>query len=421
MKISEHDHTIAMCNQCGFCQVACPTFRATGHEAGVARGRVALLRALNEGRLEWSADLEEPLFACLLCGACTTNCFPAVPTADLILAAREEYLERVGRRRLHRLLFEQLLPYPDRLRRAARAVALGKKSGLSRAARALGLLRAFGRDFARSEEIVERMPAYALREKFRPGVLEGRGRDLRIGYFVGCGMEIMNPVAAEASLDLLRRAALEVHVLGNACCGLPAASYGDRQAARRLAVKNLAALTSRPFDVIVTDCSSCAAFLKKYPALFPEGDPLHAIAKAVTSKVRDMVEQILAIPTPQCEPTEERIVVTYHDPCHASRGQKLVEQPRRILRSLPAVEFREMPEADWCCGGAGSYALSHYDLAMKVLDRKIDNLERTGADVLATSCPACIIQLTYGIRRRGLPVRVLHLSELIRKRSVPTE
>ena len=112
----------------------------------------------------------------------------------------------------------------------------------------------------------------------------------------------------------------------------------------------------------------------------------------------------------------EQIIVTYHDPCHASRGQNLVAQPRQILESLPGVEYREMPEADWCCGGAGSYALSHFETAMKVLDRKMDNVEKTGANVLATSCPACIIQLAYGVRRRNLPVRVCHLSELIRER-----
>ena len=374
-----------------------------------------MLRALNEGRLEWSPDLEEPLFACLLCGACTTNCFPAVPTADLIVDAREEYLEKVGRKRIHKLLFEHLLPYPERLRRVARAVALGKNSGLSSVARALGLLRIFGRDFPKSEKIIGRMPGYALRERFPPGVLEGRGKESRIGYFVGCGMEIMNPVAAEASIDLLREAALEVHILENTCCGLPAGSYGDREAARRLAVRNLEVLTAEPLDVIVTDCSSCASFLKKYPDLFAEGDPLHEESKAVASKIRDMVEHVLSASPPRLEEAD-RIVVTYHDPCHASRGQKLVEQPRQILESLPGVEYREMPEADWCCGGAGSYALSHFEIAMKVLERKIDNVEKTGADVLATSCPACIIQLAYGVRRRKLPVRVCHLSELIRER-----
>ena len=415
MKNPELDQTIAMCNRCGFCQVACPTFRATGHEAGVARGRVALLKALNEGRLEWTADLEEPLFACLLCGACTTNCFPAVPTADLIIDAREEYLDKVGRKRLHRLLFEQLLPYPDRLRRAAKTVALGKNTGLSSAARALGLLRIFGRDFPRGEKIVGRMPSYALREKFRPGVLKGKGEKLRVGYFVGCGMEIMNPVAGEASLDLLRETTREVHILDNACCGLPAKSYGDREAARRLAERNLEVLVSEPFDAIVTDCSSCASFLKQYADQFGEGDPLHEQSKAVASRVRDMVEQVLASSLPRFEEAEQ-VMATYHDPCHASRGQGLAKEPREILRSLPGVEYRELPEADWCCGGAGSYALSHFEIAMKVLERKIDNVQKTEASVLVTSCPACIIQLSYGVRTRKLPVQVCHLSELVRRR-----
>lgn len=374
-----------------------------------------MLRALNEGRLEWSPDLEEPLFACLLCGACTTNCFPAVPTADLIVDAREEYLKKVGRKGIHKLLFEHLLPYPERLRRVARAVTLGKNSGLSSVARALGLLRIFGRDFTKSEKIIGRMPGYALREKFPPGVLEGRGKELRIGYFVGCGMEIMNPVAAEASIDLLREAALEVHILENRCCGLPAGSYGDREAARSLAAKNLEVVAAQPLDLIVTDCSSCASFLKQYPGLFAEGDSLHEQSKEVASKVRDMVEQGLSLAPARLDQAEQ-VIVTYHDPCHASRGQNLVAQPRQILESLPGVEYREMPEADWCCGGAGSYALSHFETAMKVLDRKIDNVEKTGANVLATSCPACIIQLAYGVRRRNLPVRVCHLSELIRER-----
>ncbi len=105
--------------------------------------------------------------------------------------------------------------------------------------------------------------------------------------------------------------------------------------------------------------------------------------------------------------------VTFHDPCHAARGQGLVKPPRELLRRLPGVEFVELPEADWCCGGAGSYALSHYDLAMQVLDRKMANLKKTAADVLVTTCPACIIQLSYGVRRHGLRVEVKHLTEVL--------
>ncbi len=110
---------------------------------------------------------------------------------------------------------------------------------------------------------------------------------------------------------------------------------------------------------------------------------------------------------------QEKLIVTYHDPCHASRGQGIIEEPREILRAIPGIEYRELPEADWCCGGAGSYALTHFDLSRQVLDRKIDHVQSTGANLLVTSCPACIIHLSDGIRRRGLPVHVCHISKLL--------
>ena len=403
---------IAQCNKCGFCQVACPIFRATGHESGVARGRLALLRAIIEGRLDWSDDIEAPLFDCLLCGACTSNCFPAIPTSDLLIRARSEYLTRVGRKSIHRLLFDHLLPYPDRLHVAARAVALSKKAGLSNLARALGLLRIFGRDFANAEDIVENLPVTAFRDRHHPGVYQGSGKELIIGYFIGCGVDIIQQQTGTATLQLLRQIARQVHVLDNCCCGLPAYSFGDLQIAQKLAQKNMRALASGPYDVIVTDCSSCASFLKKYPVLFSEEDSRHEAAKMFSAKVRDLTEWLntVAVPAPA---TDAAIRVTYHDPCHASRGQGLVKEPRDILKNIPGIEYRELPEADWCCGGAGAYALSQYDLYRRVLDRKIANLKTSEADIIATSCPACIIHLSYGVRKHGLKTRVCHISEII--------
>lgn len=418
MSIEQQYDEISRCNRCGFCQVACPIFRATGHEAGVARGRVALLRALIEKRLDWNDELKEPLFNCLLCGACTANCFPGVATADLMVEARGEYLERVGRDKLHRLLFNHLLPYPRRLRLAARAAGLSLKTGLSDVARALGLLRAFGRDFPRAQRIVRRLPDQAFRDKFPPGVLEGQG-ELRIGFFVGCGIDALCPDAAQATLNILRTLGRTVEVLENCCCGLPAMTYGDRAAAQAMAEQNLALLEARQFDAIVTDCSSCASFLKKYPTLFDAGDPRRERAEAQAARIRDVVQLLPQAAPPPVVPPDEKVIVTYHDPCHAVRGQGLVREPRALLRSLPGIEYRELPEADWCCGGAGSYAVYHYDLSLQVLDRKLDNLQRTGAHLLVTSCPACIIHLSFGIHRRGLPVRVCHIAELAAACGVP--
>ena len=412
MDIAPYYDEIAHCNKCGFCQVACPIFRVTGHESGVARGRLALLRAIIEGRLDWSENIEAPLFDCLLCGACTSNCFPAIPTSDLVIRGRSEYLTQVGRKSIHRLLFDHLLPYPDRLHMAARAVALSQKTGLSNIARALGLLRIFGHDFASAEDIVENMPVKAFRDLNPSGVYQGSGKELIIGYFIGCGVDIIQQKTGSATLQLLRQIGRQVHVLDNCCCGLPAYSFGDLEIAQKLAQKNLQALASGPYDVIVTDCSSCASFLKKYPVLFPETDRRFKAATAFSANIRDIVEWLVNVATP-VPATDTTIRVTYHDPCHASRGQGLVKEPRDILKKMPGIEYRELPEADWCCGGAGAYALSQYDLYRRVLDRKIANLKATEADVIATSCPACIIHLSYGVRKHGLKTRVCHISELI--------
>ena len=165
------------------------------------------------------------------------------------------------------------------------------------------------------------------------------------------------------------------------------------------------------FDVIVTDCSSCAGFLKKYPEIFAD-DGRSQQAETIASRLKDMVE--LIVPNePVSVSAENPLVATYHDPCHASRGQGLIKEPREILKNIEGIEYREMPEADWCCGGAGSYALSHYDLSQKVLDRKMENLKKTDADLLVTSCPACMIQLSYGVRRHGLKAKVCHISQVV--------
>jgi len=295
---------------------------------------------------------------------------------------------------------------------AARAAALGKNSGASELARALGLLRIFGRDLSRAEAIVDRLPARPFRERFTPGVYDGQGRGRPVAYFVGCGVDVVSHAVGEATLGLLRRFSRSVRVLENNCCGLPAWSYGDLDAARRLAGKHLPLIEAAGADLVVTDCSSCTGFIKKYPELYPESDPRRSLAESVAARARDVSEWLAAEVVPFSRALEGRRV-TFHDPCHAVRGQGLVKEPRELLRRMPGAEFVELPEADWCCGGAGSYALSHYDLAMQVLDRKMGNLEKTGADLLVTTCPACILQLSHGVRRHGLKVEVRHLTEVV--------
>jgi len=406
---------VSKCNRCGFCQAHCPIFEITGDERNVARGHNVHVRKLAEGALEINEDFKDPLFECLLCKACVANCFPAVRTDRNVIAGRAEYLKRVGQPRLMRFLFHRLLPDHARLAPYVRLAAVGKNSGMTKLARAMGILRWFGRDWDKVEEIVEKLPTSFFRERVpRKNQLPGAGA-VRVAYFLGCGFNFVLPGVSEATVEVLQNAGASVQIAENGCCGLPAYGYGDLEAARKMARKNLDVLEKTGAEVVVTECGSCSAFLKEYPGLFEDDPPSKERAEGLAKRVQGfsefMHQRTLASPPTKILSGK----VTYHDPCHMSRYQKVTREPRALLKRLPGLAFVELPEADRCCGAAGSYNVMHYEQSMKVLDRKMEMLKKTGADILTTECPGCIIQLGYGVRRAGLPARVLHLSELLRE------
>ncbi len=406
---------VSKCNRCGFCQAHCPIFEITGDERNVARGHNVHVRKLAEGGLEINQDFKDPLFECLLCKACVANCFPAVRTDKNVIAGRAEYMKRVGQPKIMRFLFHQLLPDHNKLAKYVRLAAFGKNSGMTKLARAMGILNWFGKDLDKVEGIVEKLPTTFFRERTGNLNLDPKKADLQVAYFVGCGFNFVLPQVSEATLEVLVRSGSRVRIVDNCCCGLPAYGYGDLEAAQNMAKRNIEALERLKADAIVTECGSCSAFLKDYPELFGNDPAMQERAGRLAKQVKGFSEFMQErLPAgPAAKPISRK--VTYHDPCHMSRYQGVVKQPRALLKKIPGVTFIELPEADRCCGAAGSYNVMHYEQSMKVLESKMENLKKTGAEVLATECPGCIIQLSYGTRRAGLSVKVLHISELLRE------
>ncbi len=424
---------VAKCGKCGFCQPTCPVYRTTFREGHVARGKNALFRNLVEGETVLDVDLRDSFDHCLLCRACTAACFPAVRTDQLVLAFRETYARRFGRPTLQRLIFRGLLPFPDRMRLVIRAAWTARRLGLDSLAARAGLLDMINPKLRNALEIKEDVPARFLRDRAadtglgRPSArtVERGPAPLRVGYWISCGYNYMLPEVGEATLEALRQIGASVEILGNACCGLPVYGYGDRDGARSLARRNIELLgdLSR-FDAVVSECGSCSGHLKEYPDLLAD-DPefsvrAHRLA-AMTRSFSEFVDPLLArtadLAPPPAAPDgdpDRPLVVTYHEPCHlGARYQGVVTQPRRILKSLPGVEYRELPEADSCCGAAGSFNVLHPEVAGGILARKMERVAAIGADVLVTECPACLLQLGLGVRRAGLPVRVAGISELV--------
>jgi glycolate oxidase iron-sulfur subunit len=420
------ENELARCNRCGYCMATCPTYRVLRDERRVARGRNELVRQVHEGRMELGEDLRGPLFDCLLCGACTETCFGSVETAELLVQARSAWHAAHGQPLAQRLIFSQLLPHPERMAALMRGYALGKGTGLVDLAARLGILKfvspaadvanglapAAPRRFLR-----DRLPALGFQRESAGGVTVWRlrpGAGAPVGptvaYFIGCGTNYQVPQPGAAAMRVLALAGCQVLVLPNVCCGMPPYAYGDLEAARGLVRQNLRALAAVPFDFAVSECASCSGFLKRWPGLL-EGQPEAPEAVALLPRVRDLTELLAELPLPAAPP--QGISVTYHQPCHLGRGQGVREQPRRLLRDAGGYELRELPEAEWCCGGAGSYSLTHPEIAQEVLARKMGRVSQTGAEVLATSCAGCMVQLGHGVRQHAPGVRLLSLPELL--------
>jgi len=425
----ETDEELLRCNRCGYCLAVCPTYQCRLDERRSARGRNELVRLTREGAADLSAEIIAPVSECLLCGACTTACFGKVKTAEVMERARADWVAAHGDPLVLRLIFDQILPRPDRLTRLMRLLSLGKRSGLADVAQRLGVLRWINAALDGAAGLVGTMPSAFLRDRlpamgFERVDVEGsrywrlRPADgaagPRVLYFIGCGTNYQVPRQGEAAIRLLHHAGCEVIVTDNVCCGLPPHSYGHRPAATHLIRRNVEMLGAIPFDMLVTECGSCSAFIHRWPELLAD-DAAARSAADIAARCAD-VSAALCDLNLAAAPGEAGLTVTYHDPCHLARGLGVRDEPRRLLTDVAGLQLSELVEADWCCGGAGSYNIAHPELSLSILDRKQRRIQESGAQVVATSCPACVIQLSYGMRRAGLNTPVRHVTELAAER-----
>ena len=405
--------TIAQCNRCGFCQAGCPVFRVSGEEHSLARGRQSIARSLILGKMELSAEVIDALEDCLLCRGCTAHCFPGIKTDVIVTAMRHAYLKRHGQPAWRKLLFRKILSDSGKLESAGRMALWAKRHGFAAAAQKVAG-GAMGKQLKSAIQILPPMDGLPFLRGAQAQVPKPEKVLHRVGYFVSCGLSFQYPEVVAATLRVLARNGCETTVLNNTCCGRPAHSYGDLDAARDIARKNVDRMAEAlDFDAIVSECGSCSSFLKEYAELLKDDPDYAGKAEALSKKVRSFSEFLVAADTGAAMGALAG-TVTYHDPCHLSnRFSKVTAQPRKLLKAIPGMTYKEMPEADWCCGAAGSYTFRHHTEAKGVLDRKMGNVAKTGAQVLVTECPACMMHLDYGSRSNGLGLRVRHLSQVL--------
>jgi glycolate oxidase iron-sulfur subunit len=403
---------IGDCVHCGFCLPTCPTYVLWGEEMDSPRGRIYLMKEGLEGE-PMSDSMVQHWDACLGCMACVTACPSGVQYDTLIEQTRaqvERRHERTTKDKALRGLVFSLFPYPRRLRLLRGPLRAMQATGLDRALRRTGLLDRMSPQLAAMENLAprlgkpERLPAY---------ISAGGERRAVVGLLTGCVQGAFFPGVNAATARVLQAEGCDVVVpKSQGCCGALSVHNGREPEAQSFARKLVDSFDDSGVEYVVVNAAGCGSTMKEYAELLAE-DPAYADrAKAFADKVRDVSEILdeLGTVAPR-HPLE--MTIAYHDACHLAHAQGVRAQPRRLLEAIPGLALKEIAEAELCCGSAGIYNVMNPEPARQLGDRKAANIVATGAQVLVTANPGCLMQVTSAIERSGHPMGMAHTVEVL--------
>ncbi|MEO8370232.1 MAG: heterodisulfide reductase-related iron-sulfur binding cluster [Candidatus Solibacter sp.] len=403
------------CVHCGLCLNACPTYRELGLEMDSPRGRVYQMVQVANGA-PISDSYREHIDLCLACRGCESACPSGVPYGRMVEHARAE-LESVARRgwisrTLRRLVFGHLLQSRAGLSIAGTLLYLFEVCGLKALMRGMGQLKLLGRLGDLMQLTPSAEPPFFFSQIGRTFPPEGE-RHYRVAFLAGCIANVSFARLNEATVRVLQRNGCEVVVPnGQGCCGALHLHAGEREEARKLARNNIDAILAGSYDAIITNAAGCGSTLKEYGELLEDSPEYAAKAKQFSGLMRDITEFLSGL---ELNPKMGRVdaVVTYQDSCHLAHGQKVRVSPRQLLAAVPGVQFREMLGSDICCGSAGVYNVVQNEMAMQILRHKMETVNATQAEIIATANPGCMLQLQAGVRLHGSGQRVMHVVEVL--------
>jgi glycolate oxidase iron-sulfur subunit len=377
-----------------------------GSEMDSPRGRIYLMRALDEGRARITDTFSEHMFRCLDCRACETACPSGVHFGQMMEDTRAEIVRQRPAHWIARLMLRHVFPYPWRFHLASRLLQIYQNTGMQAAVRATGLLKLLAPEMAKAETLMPDL-------KIESGLELGRtypADEPRVGtvaFFTGCVMNSMLGSVNQASVRLLNAAGYDVVVpKEQVCCSALANHAGLRDTAIEAGKRNAAAFSDPRIEAVLINAAGCGAMLKEYPHIAEE-------TAEFSSKVKDISEFLAGTRLASRLKVSIQKRVGYDDPCHLIHGQRIKAEPRVLLKSIPGIEFVEVEGADQCCGSAGIYNIVQNDLSMAILDAKMEQIRKARLDILATGNPGCMFQFRYGARRAGLNLEVVHPVELL--------
>ncbi|CUU01514.1 glycolate oxidase iron-sulfur subunit [Candidatus Kryptobacter tengchongensis] len=402
---------IVQCMHCGMCLPVCPTYNLTLLEKSSPRGRIRLIKEVEDGNLPMTDDFVDEMYFCLDCQACQSVCPAGVQYGKLVESARIKafMLGKDKQVLIKKLIFRFVFASNFVFKFFARLMGLYQKT-LRRF-----IYKIIPDRLRRIEELAP-MISNKFSDEVLPEVLKPNGEvKYKVGFLTGCFMNVMYSGINIDSIEVLLENGCEVYIpKKQVCCGSVMAHYGDIEMARRLARKNVIEFSRYELDAIVVNSAGCGAFMKEYGELFKEDKDktLSEKAEHISKIVKDINEFLYEIDFKRPK-VELDLKVTYHDACHLAHTQKITAQPRTLIKSIPGVKLVELNESTWCCGSAGIYNILRYDDSMKILDRKIKNILETKAEIVLTANPGCHAQIEYGLKKAKADIKVMHPVSLL--------
>lgn len=411
--LQELDDQLVNCMKCGMCQAVCPVFAQSGREADVARGKLALLDGLAHEILSDPEGVNEKLNRCLLCGTCQANCPSGVSVMDIFIKARAIMTGYLGLPPIKKAIFKGMLKNPKLFNTLTDISS--KFQGLFTKT----VDDQLGSSCARfnAPVIGDRHFSTLASKPFRKIVPEldtPAGKSgLKVAFYVGCVIDKIYPHVGEAILKVLDHHGVGVFMpSGQACCGIPTLASGDTDTFETLVEMNMKQLMEGEYDYLVTGCATCTSTIKElWPTKYQRSSALKYDLGVIERKTMDISQFLVDVLKVEPSKVAGTKSVTYHDPCHLKNSLGVTAQPRTVIQAA-GCDFKEMNEAGTCCGCGGSFNIAHYDVSKKIGTRKADNIMASGARTAATSCPACMIQITDMLSQKEAGMDVKHVIEL---------
>ena len=404
------------CVHCGFCLPTCPTYALWGEEMDSPRGRIYLMKLGSEGKAQMSRTYVEHFDRCLGCMACMTACPSGVQYEKLIETTRAQ-IERNHPRsftdRLFRKLIFALFPHPQRLRMMAVPLFLYQRSGLQKLLRRSGILRLLPARLQSMETLMPDLSRASLSANL-PYVISARGtKRMRVGLLLGCVQQVFFADVNQATARVLVAEGCEVVVPPDqGCCGALMVHAGVEEQALAFARRTIDMFEEAQVDAIVVNAAGCGSSMKEYGYLLRDDTAYTEKARKFSTKCKDISEILCELPR-QAQRYPLPLRIAYHDACHLQHAQGIKKQPRDLLRAIPGLEVLEIPDSALCCGSEGIYNLIETEAEQQLGDRKASNVLSTGAQVVVSSNPGCLLQLRNGLERAGGPVGIRHIIEVL--------